>query len=64
VTRVGIASFLLILTIPRPFSVIAFCYIALHSHEKLKKMQEIVKKVHHDKALKRTQFSAIIKKAM
>jgi hypothetical protein len=33
-----------------------FCEIALHIHENITKMQEIVKKVHHDKALTRMQF--------
>jgi hypothetical protein len=32
-----------------------FCEIAHHSHEKLMKIQEIVKKVYHEKALTRMQ---------
>ncbi len=38
-----------------------FHEIALHSQKKLKKIQEIVKKAYHDKALVRTQLYAIIK---
>jgi restriction endonuclease len=42
---------------PFPFSVIAH-----QSKKKLHKIQEIVKKVYHDKALTRTQLLAIIKR--
>jgi hypothetical protein len=50
-TRIDIASLL------HPFSVIAISLkIALHSQKKLTNIQDIVKKVHHDKMLKRMQI--------
>jgi hypothetical protein len=40
-----------------------FCEIACHNQKKLLKIQENVKKLYGDKALKRMQISAIKKKA-